>query len=409
MQEHEYYEELCALLPIGQLSGEEHRELAEHLRGCPNCRHAMDDFSMILYEMPVGETDADDNTLVALQRDSYRDRFLKRAMAEGIPFSPAVMRRGFSVRKWSLPRLRLMPALVTAAITIIALLSVQVFRLRDKTLRVSRQPSVQQSATNAQTTNGKREQRVPELEAKVTALQNLVAQEQNTISDIKTKLSESRAETEIANRQLSRTTDRLAQLQNEAVTTQRVLDSAKADLNRTRSEKDSLDATLVDQQFKISELTAQVKEKEAFLERERQLSSVAKDVRELMGARNLHIVDVSDIDGNGRSKKSIGRVFLVEGKSLIFYAFDLGDRGNPAKVSFQAWGLFEGRQTTARNLGVFYVDDHDQKRWVLKVNDPEKLSAINSVFVTVEPLGGATRPSGKKLLYAFLGTQANHP
>jgi hypothetical protein len=409
MQEHEYYEELCALLPIGQLSGEEYQELAEHLKGCPSCRHATDDFSVILDKMPVGDTDVDEKSIVALQRDSYRDRFLKRAMAEGIPFSHAVMGSPFSVRTWSLPRLRIMPALATAAIAIIVLLIVQVFRLRDEALRVSRQPSAQQSAKIAQTLKGEGEQPVPELEPKVTALQKLATQQGNTISDIKAELSKSRAETEIANRQLTRTADQLVQLQKEAIETQRALDSAKVDLNRARSEKDSVDAALVDQQFKISELAAQVKEKEALAERERQLSSVAKDVRELMGARNLHIVDVSDIDSNGRSKKSIGRVFLVEGKSLIFYAFDLGDRGNPTKVSFQAWGLLEGRQRIARNLGVFYVDDHDQKRWVLKVNDPEKLSAINSVFVTVEPLGGATRPTGKKLLYAFLGTQPNHP
>ena len=128
-----------------------------------------------------------------------------------------------------------------------------------------------------------------------------------------------------------------------------------------------------------------------------------------MGARNLHILDVSDVDGNGRASKSFGRVFLVEEKSLIFYAFDLGDRGNPAKVSFQAWARMEGRQNIAKNLGVFYVDDRAQKRWVLKVNDPEKLKSINSVFVTIEPLGGADRPTGKKLLYAYLATQANHP
>jgi len=268
---------------------------------------------------------------------------------------------------------------------------------------------MQQSARIAQTLNPEGEQRVPELEAKVTVLQKLATQQQNTISDVKGELNRSRAETEVANRERSKTTDQLVQLQKQAIETQRALDSAKADLNRVRSEKDSVDVALVDQQFKITELIAQAKERDALAERERQLTSVAKDVRELMGARNLHIVDVSDVDGNGRSKKSIGRVFLVEGKSLIFYAFDLGERGNPGKVSFQAWGQLEGRQTAAKNLGVFYIDDHDQKRWVLKVNDPEKLSAINSVFVTVEPLGGTNRPTGKKLLYAFLGTEPNHP
>lgn len=38
-----------------------------------------------------------------------------------------------------------------------------------------------------------------------------------------------------------------------------------------------------------------------------------------------------------------------------------------------------------------------------------KLTAINSAFVTVEPPCGPDRPTGKKLLYTFLGTQANHP
>jgi hypothetical protein len=29
--------------------------------------------------------------------------------------------------------------------------------------------------------------------------------------------------------------------------------------------------------------------------------------------------------------------------------------------------------------------------------------------VTVEPLGGAERPTGKRLLYAYFGLQPNHP
>ena len=409
MQTHEYYEELCALLPIGQLSAEEYLELAEHLRVCPSCRHATDDFSVILDKMPVGEADVDEKTLVALQGHSYRDRFLKRAVAEGVPFSDAVMRSRFSLRKWSWPRLRLVPNLAAVGVAVVVILFLQLFRPSRRILPLGGHPYAQQVEVSTPLVDGQDKEVVSGLEAKVDTLESHTTQQQKIISDLKAKLSESRSESESAKRGLSRTTEQLAQLQEEVSETQRALDSAKTDLNRTRSEKDSVDAALVDQQIKINELAAVVKEKEALAERERQLSAVAKDVRELMGARNLHILDVSDVDGNGRSKKSFGRVFLVEGKSLIFYAFDLGDRGNPAKVSFQAWGQLEGRQTVAKNLGVFYVDDHAQKRWVLKVNDPAKLSAINSVFVTVEPLGGTDRPTGRKLLYAYLGTQANHP
>lgn len=409
MQTHEYYEELCALLPIGQLSAEEYQELAEHLSGCPSCRHATDDFSVILDKMPVGEADVDEKTLAALQGDSYRARFLKRAVTEGVPFSDAVMRSRFSIKNWSWPRFRLAPTLAAVATLLVAMLSLRLVRLSETGLQPNAPLITQNAPPMLSPGKSQVEQRISESEAKIERLETEAGHQLRVIADLKSKLDESRNQAKVAKGELASTTDQLAQVQKRADETQRALDATKSDLNRVRSEKDRADAALVDQQMKIIELSAQVKEKEALAERERQLDSVTKEVRDLMGARNLHILDVTDVDGNGRSKKSFGRVFLVEGKSLIFYAFDLGDRGNPAKVSFQAWGQLEGRQTSAKSLGVFYVDDHAQKRWVLKVNDPEKLSAINSVFVTVEPLGGADRPSGKKLLYAYVGTQPNHP
>jgi hypothetical protein len=409
MQRHEYYEELCALLPIGQLTAKEYQELAEHLRVCPSCRRASDDFSVILDKMPVAETDLDEKTLAALQDKSYRARFLKRAVAEGVPFSNAVLEAPFSWKKRPWPRLRLMPSLAAVATTTMVILSVQMFRLSKKVPHAIPQPIPQSAQTKPLTADAQDERRIAQLQLGVATLVNEANQRQTVISELKARLSKSRAESESARRDLSKAIEQLAQFQEQASETQHALDSDRAELSRARSDKDSVDAALVDQQIKINELAARVKEKEGLAEREQQLTAIPKDVRELMGARNLHIVDVSDVDGNGRSKKSFGRVFLVEGKSLMFYAFDLGDRGNPAKVSFQLWGQLEGIQTVARSLGVFYVDDHAQNRWALKVNDPEKLTGINSLFVTVEPLGGTKRPTGKKLLYAYLGTQANHP
>ena len=408
MQTHEYFEELCALLPIGQLTAEEYQKLAEHLRVCPSCLSTTGEFSVILDKMPVGETDVDEKTLVKLQGDSYRTRFLKRATAEGIPFSDAVIRSRLSIRNWW-PRLGLMRAIAAVAITAIFILLFQVSRLSRKASELANDPATQSARPAASISNLQDQHRISELEAEIREVESEPRHQRALILDLTTKLDKAREEASDARQGLAKSKDQLMQVQNQASETERALASTKADLARLRAEKDSEEAALVDQQVKINELVARVKEKEALLERERQLDSVARDVREIMGARNLHILDVSDVDGNGRSQNSFGRVFLVEGETLIFYAFDLGNRGNPAKVSFQAWGQFEGRQATAKNLGVFYVDDHAQKRWVLKVNDPEKLTAINSVFVTVEPLGGANKPTGKKLLYAYLGNQPNHP
>jgi hypothetical protein len=94
---------------------------------------------------------------------------------------------------------------------------------------------------------------------------------------------------------------------------------------------------------------------------------------------------------------------------LIFYAFDLDQKRRGRKVSFQAWGESGGKHEYPRKLGVFYIDDEVQKRWVLKVSDVEKLKAIDTVFVTVESHKEAQKPSGERFLQAYLGSRANHP
>jgi hypothetical protein len=81
-----------------------------------------------------------------------------------------------------------------------------------------------------------------------------------------------------------------------------------------------------------------------------------------------------------------------------------------ADYSFQAWGERLGQPSTVKSLGVLYFDDKAQRRWSLKVDDPHQLAEINSVFVTLEPhAGDGDKPQGKRILFAFLGGEANHP
>ena len=160
----------------------------------------------------------------------------------------------------------------------------------------------------------------------------------------------------------------------------------------------------------IRELSAKLSDQTETLDRETTLLASSRDIHDLMGARNLHIVDVLDVDSKGKDKRAFGRVFYTEEKSLIFYAFDLGDRGTMRRnASFQVWGARGPAQNPAQSLGIFYVDDQKQNRWVLKFDDPKVLAQIDAVFVTVEPPGGSTRPNGQKLLYAYLNANPNHP
>lgn len=167
---------------------------------------------------------------------------------------------------------------------------------------------------------------------------------------------------------------------------------------------------------KVSELTQLVRDGEQALDqrneevsKEQELLEHDRDIRELMGARQLYMADVRDVSGAG-TNKTYGRVFYTKGKSLIFYAFDLDAQpGVQNASSFQAWGRRGPDKQQALNLGIFYEDNVGKKRWVLKANDPKTLEDIDAVFVTVEPNGGSHHPSGKQLLFAYLRISPNHP
>jgi len=133
------------------------------------------------------------------------------------------------------------------------------------------------------------------------------------------------------------------------------------------------------------------------------------EARNLFGARDLHIVDVYDVASDGKTKRTYGRVYYVEKKLLVFYAFDLENRQNHKRGVFQAWGYREANVGKPQSLGHFTIDDNTTSRWVLTVNRPDVLSHIDAVFVTVEPDGGSTAPRGKKVLYANLIGPPNHP
>ena len=74
---------------------------------------------------------------------------------------------------------------------------------------------------------------------------------------------------------------------------------------------------------KVNDLTHLLQDREAALEQQDELLAHDRDIRDLMGARDLYIAEVYDVAGTGETQKPYGRVFYTRGKSLIFYAYDL--------------------------------------------------------------------------------------
>jgi hypothetical protein len=202
-----------------------------------------------------------------------------------------------------------------------------------------------------------------------------------------------------------------ARIQSEKTQWDARIAQLEAEIEKSRSEKSASDTALVLQEAELRELRKKMSDESEALGQQEALAAKGSDIRDLVVARNLHIIDVHDRDGDGKSQRAFGRIFYTEGKSLIFYAYDLADpRKLDAKVSFYVWGERLGAEKPVQSLGIFHNDDVSDGRWVLTFDDPQVLAQINSVFVTVESAKKSVKePGGRRILFAFLGDKPNHP
>jgi hypothetical protein len=111
---------------------------------------------------------------------------------------------------------------------------------------------------------------------------------------------------------------------------ERELADRGAELARLNQERASDQAELVAEQVHVNELSQQLKTATTNIDMERQLATAGKDVCDLMGARQLHVVDVRDTDPNGKA----GNAKKID-----------------AKQTYQVWGQQEGKASSPRSLG----------------------------------------------------------
>jgi hypothetical protein len=188
-----------------------------------------------------------------------------------------------------------------------------------------------------------------------------------------------------------------------------LLEKTQAELDSLERQRDQDKSRAASLEAQVNDLHAQLRDQEETLGKQQDLLAHDRDVRELMGARDLHIEDIYNVAGDG-TQKPYGRVFYTKGKSLVFYAYDLDQQAGPKNArTFQAWGRRGPDRRQALNLGIFYEDDAAKKRWVVRFDDAKTLEQIDAVFVTVEPSGGSRKPSGSPLLFTYLKIEANHP
>ncbi len=414
-RDHEYFEQLCAMEAIGEVTEAERAELQRHLLECPQCRPALADFKAIVKEgVPAAleKQSVSFRMRMAFDGQRIRRRFQDRAARQGI-ILPEVRQAS----TWPYQA-----ALAGATLALIVVGGAMFFQVRDRDARLleaQRQTmalrgevaSLQQRPVVTQTVPVDRvvtvERTVPTTDPAtkehLADLQKAIDAAQSELTRLRDQLAVSRSEIDSLKGNLQTAKASGAQFEQNLHTVEVAYRQANDELSKLRSEHASTANALLAQKTRVEEINGELRD-------QRSLLAADRDIRDLMSARNLRIVDVQDVDAKGKTSGPVGRVFLTEGKSLIFYAFDLNEsRPRLTNASFQAWGQRDAKSEAPRNLGIFYKDDQKQNTWVLRLDDPKVLAQIDSVFVTVEPSGGSTKPKGKQLLYAYLKADANHP
>jgi hypothetical protein len=433
---HDEFLKLCALCATGDLSPEEHKKLNEHLAVCPTCRDAFEEYQLVVNQaMPSIASAQQHRNLRPGPRWSQRaaeERFfdrLGRGSKKEHKASEADRSRasGFSIQRVpssSESAWNHMWILYAAGILLFAALSLFTYRIgmhRGSNMsELSRSEAIpasgqDQTALEAQLSDASHDRamsrtQIAQREKAIADLKRQLARQSDEINQLRT--AEHQLQTQLQNdknktaefaKQQSDLAQRLESAEGNSSALQEKLNSLAQE-----STQDAIRAK--NSEAKVNELTKLLQDRESAIEQQEQMLAHDRDIRELMGARDLYIAEVYDVGDGGETKKPYGRVFYTRGKSLIFYAYDLDQQAQLKRANtFQAWGRRGPDRQHAVNLGIFYEDNASKKRWVMKCADPRSLAQIDGVFVTVEPNGGSHKPSDKTLLFAYLKVNPNHP
>jgi hypothetical protein len=427
---HDEFLELCALSTSGELTGQERARLQEHLSVCPSCRRAMTQYNAVVSNtIPVlapdpGNVECDPSW----SQDQAEVAFFQRLTLEEelstdrgrAKEDPASKRLGRVPLSASQATWRNVWTLYAAGILLFIALGVSAYQvgIHRGVKTAAFTPPVIQDHTRT------REQQVSDAGHEREVLRAQMVQRDHVISDLRHQLEQQSAEMsrmKSAQNQLetnlqSGQAGRQALLQERSDITQKFEAAQtkaqslqdKLDLLERQSSEDKQRTTALE--AKVTDLNRLLHDRETAIDQQQELLAHDRDIRDLMGARDLYVAEVYDVERTGETRKPYGRVFYTKGKSLIFYAYDLDQQPGVKNAStFQAWGRRGPDWQQVLNLGIFYVDNSSKKRWVLRFDDPKALAQIDAVFVTVEPNGGSQKPSKKPLLFAYLHIDPNHP
>jgi anti-sigma factor RsiW len=415
---HDEFLELCALSTTGELTGEEWERLREHLATCEACREAKQQYERVVATTipalavesgPVREEEARGEWSIEKAEADLMDAL----RAEPSPSEEPRKSKPSSI-PWKHPRILSVAALLLASCSLAAFqLGMHHGHGPDMAVApvVSPQPKAPARVVPSPVANTALPEKkgIPE-DGQSVALRNQLRLDQLEVAALKARQTDLESELTKRSADLDQSVRDRAELNRQLSLAQASAQTLQAKLDQIGGQNSQEAAQALTVKTQVNDLTAALQAKDREIAQEQELLQHDRDIRNLIGARDLYIAEIYDVAKSGETQKPFGRVFYTKDKSLIFYGYDLDQQKGVRQAStFQAWGRRGTDQQHDVSLGLLYQDDTNQKRWVLKFNDPKTIAQIDAVFITVEPRGGSTKPSGKPLLFAYLRLDPNHP
>ena len=414
-QPHHEFLELCALSTTAELTAEEWRRLEEHLSSCAACREIKRQYERVMATIipalaaeSIDSIEAPDDARSSI---SWSMEEAEAALMESLRTEPSPAGANSTPPSRSF-RSKDAAGYAAAALllTVVTLGSYRVGVHRGRSLGLTATlptpPRLDRADVPMRPAHGEAApsmEQTAELHRQLRLNLREVARLEEQRRQLEDELEDRKAALDRSSQDRAEVDRQLAQAQSNAQGWEEKLGAIA-----TQKSQDAAQALAV--QTRVDELSAALRQKDREIAEDRELLQHDRDIRDLMGARDLYIAEIYDVAKTGDTQKPFGRVFYTKDKSLVFYGYDLDQQpGIKHAGTFQAWGRRGADHQHEVSLGILYQDDSSKKRWVLKFNDAATLAQIDAVFVTVEPRGGSPKPSGKPLLFTYLRLDPNHP
>jgi len=336
-EEHEKFKELCALAASGSLSPLELSELRIHLGHCDSCQDALVEYRILNTE---GIPTLAEGYLARPERIVWDDSAVREKLWNNVfsqkETSPeqknsvvATSEQNHSARK----KVGVLAGMAVAAGILLAVAS-GAYHLGARTHKPgtviaaptvleARYQKLAEEKKAAEESLAAQEKRLAQLQAESAQKEQALVKLRATLQTLEARSNELMAASSQSESQLKELAQQRDELNAKLEAASQSYGNNQTELASLRSERDKTSLRSAFLESKIEDLTAKNRDQDRRLKDAEQYLTSDRDIRELMGARKLYIADVFDVDGSSRTQKPFGRVFYTQGKSLIFYAFDL--------------------------------------------------------------------------------------